>query len=207
MDTKWAAEHLQTIRTLMERSALYRRALAPVSTFVGAVGTVAGFAGWALNIEADGAFAVYWMAVAIVAIVGSLWLVRRQAMKDGECFWSPPLRRVVQAMLPPLLIGMFLGVVYAVNRLEYGASTVLVLFWLLLFGLALHAAGFFMPQGIRLLGWVFIIAGLLTLAGIFSDGAIPLEYVSTHLYMGAVFGGLHLAFGIYLYFTERKNEA
>ncbi|MDB6016752.1 MAG: hypothetical protein JWR19_1241, partial [Pedosphaera sp.] len=32
MKSDWAAEHLQTIRTLMERSAIYRRALAPVMT-------------------------------------------------------------------------------------------------------------------------------------------------------------------------------
>jgi hypothetical protein len=36
MDTNWAAEHLQTIRTLMERSALYRRALAPIMLCAGA---------------------------------------------------------------------------------------------------------------------------------------------------------------------------
>ena len=31
MEPNWAGEHLQVIRTLMERSALYRRALAPVT--------------------------------------------------------------------------------------------------------------------------------------------------------------------------------
>ena len=45
MDNHWAAEHLQTIRTLMERSALYRRALAPIMTFAGAVGTAAAASG------------------------------------------------------------------------------------------------------------------------------------------------------------------
>ena len=30
MESNWAAEHLQVIRTLMERSAIYRRALAPI---------------------------------------------------------------------------------------------------------------------------------------------------------------------------------
>ena len=33
MEPNWAAEHLQVIRTLMERSALYRRALAPIMSF------------------------------------------------------------------------------------------------------------------------------------------------------------------------------
>ena len=35
METNWAAEQLQTIRTLMERSAVYRRALAPIMLFAG----------------------------------------------------------------------------------------------------------------------------------------------------------------------------
>src|ERR1700690_4243469 len=35
METNWAAEQLQTIRTLMERSAVYRRALGPVMLFAG----------------------------------------------------------------------------------------------------------------------------------------------------------------------------
>ena len=39
METNWAAEHLQVIRTLMERSALYRRALAPVMLVSGVLGT------------------------------------------------------------------------------------------------------------------------------------------------------------------------
>jgi len=49
MDNEWVALHLQTIRTLMERSALYRRALAPISIFVGMVGVLAAVAGWALK--------------------------------------------------------------------------------------------------------------------------------------------------------------
>ena len=38
MESNWAAEHLQTIRTLMERSAIYRRALAPIMLFAGLTG-------------------------------------------------------------------------------------------------------------------------------------------------------------------------
>jgi len=44
MDTNWAAENLQVIRTLMERSTLYRRALAPVMLVSGLIGTSAAAA-------------------------------------------------------------------------------------------------------------------------------------------------------------------
>jgi hypothetical protein len=40
MESNWAAEQLQTIRTLMERSAVYRRALAPIMLFAGLTGLV-----------------------------------------------------------------------------------------------------------------------------------------------------------------------
>lgn len=75
--------------------------------------------------------------------------------------------------------------------------------WILLYGLALHAAGFFMPRGIRLFGWIFIVVGLVMILGMQQLVSVP-----AHFLMGAVFGGLHLAYGIYLFFTEpRKNEA
>jgi hypothetical protein len=208
MDNEWAALHLQTIRTLMERSALYRRALAPISMFVGAVGVVAAVAGWMLKIEAAGAFALYWMAVSVVTVVGALLLVRRQALKHGENFWSPPTRRVVQAMFPPLLIGLTLGLAVAWGFRQAGTEVIsmLLILWTLLYGLGLHAAGFFMPRGIRLFGWGFIIAGV-ALGGVLFGNFFASDDVSPHWAMGILFGASHLAYGVYLYFTEqRKNE-
>ena len=38
MQTDWAGENLQVIRTLMERASLYRRALAPIMLTLGALG-------------------------------------------------------------------------------------------------------------------------------------------------------------------------
>src|SRR6266540_1083328 len=39
MESNWAAENLRVIRTLMERSAVYRRALAPLMLLAGGTGT------------------------------------------------------------------------------------------------------------------------------------------------------------------------
>jgi hypothetical protein len=215
MEPDWAAEHLQTIRTLMERSALYRRALAPIFTFVGAVGIVAAVVGWWLKIESISAFAIYWMAVCLVAIGGALMLVRKQALKHGEKFWSPPTRRIAQAIVPALLIGLVSGVAavllfMGLNNNDFPRSAVcicLIIIWTLLYGLALHAAGFFTPRGIRFFGWGFIIAGLLVFVLLALD-FLPDPHISPHWVMGLLFGVSHLACGIYLYFTEqRKNEA
>ena len=110
MESNWAAEHLQVIRTLMERSALYRRALAPIMIFNGVIGLAAAVVGWALHIGTPHAFILYWAGVAVVAMTGSFLLVRRQALKESEPFWSPPTRRVTQALLPPLAAGFMVTV-------------------------------------------------------------------------------------------------
>src|SRR6266496_3499255 len=109
MDTDWASDHLQTIRTLMERSALYRRALAPIMIVVGAIGLAAAVVAWFVGLESNSAFTLFWMAVSLAALAASFLLVRRQALRDAETFWSLPTRRVTQALLPAFLVGFSAG--------------------------------------------------------------------------------------------------
>lgn len=204
MSENWAADNLQTIRTLMERSALYRRALAPVTMLTGVVGLAAGAVGWFTQCDSPRRFILYWFAVAVAALAGSFVVVRRQALRDREPFWSPPTRRVAQAMLPCLYIGLISGLLIAFQSADSDLVWALISIWMALFGAALHAAGFFMPRGIKVFGWVFILAGtalLLILGGL---RELP-EFRFAHPLMGGAFGGLHLAYGIYLHFTEKKN--
>ncbi len=205
MESNWATEHLQVIRTLMERSAVYRRALAPIMTFSGVVGIVGGVVGWVMKINSDRGFVLFWSGVAALALLGSLLLVRRQALKDAEAFWSPPTRRVAQAMLPPFTIGMFVAVV-VVFRFRADAAfiqTVLATVWAWFYGCALHSAGFFISRGIRILGWTYCAIGCALLGSL---SCMEEFYLQPHLLMGGLFGGLHLACGIYLYFTEKRGN-
>jgi hypothetical protein len=76
--------------------------------------------------------------------------------------------------------------------------------------LALYAAGFFMPRGIRLFGWFSLLSGLAVsvILAIKSTSDVLPPLIYGHCLMGISFGGGHLAYGIYLYFTEkRKNVA
>jgi hypothetical protein len=207
METNWAAQNLQTIRTLMERSAVYRRALAPVMTFTGLVGVVAAVTGWCLNLKTAKGFTGYWMVVSLIAIAGDYVLVRRQSLKEGEPFWSPPTRRVTQAMMPALFVGMMAGVICLLHVDRDEIPVLLPVLWMFLYGCAIHAAGFFMPRGIRLFAWGFIILGCVLLVSLqFADVQMPIKL--GHAEMGLFFGVFQLAYGIYLYFTEqRKNEA
>jgi hypothetical protein len=209
METDWAAEHLQTIRTLMERSAVYRRALAPIMVWNGTVGVVEGLLGWKLYPQFGRRFLVLWSGAALLAIIGSFLLVRRQAIKDSEPFWSPPTRRIAQALLPPLFIGGFVNAL-AIGLLQTDDDGIFaflfIVFWLWLYGCAAHGAGFFMTRGMKLFGWVFISAGC-ALAGALLFKQDAFQKISPQLLMAATFGGLHLAYGVYLYLTEKGKNA
>lgn len=207
MESNWAAEHLQVIRTLMERSAVYRRALAPVMIFNGLMGVAGGVAGSALKIDSPRVFIGYWAGVGVVALSGSFLLVRRQALKEAEPFWSPPTRRIAQALLPALFSGSVAGLLSLLcPQWDFLQAWALPALWILLYGCALTAAGFFMHRGIKLLGWLFILAGCGLMASR-CQAPSALSLAAAHQLMGGVFGGLHLAYGIYLYFTEQRRNA
>ncbi len=195
----------------MERSAVYRRALAPIMIYNGVVGLVAAGVGWGFQLGAPRSFILFWGSVSAVAVVGSFLLVRRQALRESEPFWSPPTRRVTQALLPGLVAGLILGAIgFAwVNSAPIEIRDTLGMWWLplswvILYGCAFHAAGFFMPRGMRIFGWGFILGGCALLASGAPGGARPWEYA--HGVMGFFFGGLHFAYGVYLYFTEQHGN-
>ena len=82
MENHWAAEHLQVIRTLMERSALYRRAMAPIMLVSGVLGTVGAIVAIrVVVVESPAEFAIYWAGVAVVTLGAALLLVRRQGLE------------------------------------------------------------------------------------------------------------------------------
>lgn len=208
MNSDWAAKHLQVIRTLMERAALYRRTLAPIMLRLGGLGVVAGVFGWKQSWPDHRLAVSYWMGVGLVGVGWTYGLARRQALIADEPFWSPPTRRVTQAMLPPLVAGTLAGfwVLWLPRELVGYAGWWLPVAWMILYGCAMHAAGFFMPRGMKLFGWLFIGCGCLTAVGFHMSAEVP-PFRWVHALMGAAFGGLHLAYGLYLRWTENKSIA
>lgn len=203
MENDQAVEHLQTIRTLMERSAVYRRALAPIMLFAGALGATGAAVGLCLHLNSMREFATMWLVIAILTVGGSFLIARRQAFKDSEPFWSPPTRRIAQALAPPLTAGMIIGLVAALDD-AHDIFFAVIFLWAFFYGCAVHAAGFFISRGMRIFGWVYIGC---TIALFFYHIQGGLYLLNPHYLMGFFFGVLHLACGAYLFLTEKGKNA
>ncbi|MDB6055313.1 MAG: hypothetical protein JWN25_2836 [Verrucomicrobiales bacterium] len=207
MSSESASEHLQVIRTLMERSAYYRRALAPMLCLSGAIGLAGALAACVLKIATHQYFVLFWNCLGILALIGSYFLARKQALKDSEPFWSAPARRVTQALFPPFLTGVFFSLVFGMDSVEPATNLwMLVSGWMICYGCGLHSAGFFTPKGVRWLGLMFVATGI----GFYLLASrIPsLQTVEIcHYMMGLFFGAGHLLCAGYIWASERRKNA
>jgi hypothetical protein len=194
MNPTWAEDNLRTIRTLMENSAVYRRALAPILIALGITGSIAAIVAGILRLPPE-PFCWFWSAVALLALGLAFLLARRAALKDSEPFWTAPVKRVAQALAAPLVAGTIL------TAFAGDDAMLAVGIWLLLYGCALRAASFFTIRCVGTLGWLFVLAGAAFLAIAFRTGFSWDSNVAS-LAMGVCFGGFHLAFGLYLHFTK-----
>jgi len=189
----------------MERSALYRHALAPIMLFAGALGVAAAATGLWFHFDSTRAFGTLWLGTAILVVAGAFLIARRQAIGDREPFWSPPTKRVAQALLPSLTAGLIVGLAFTFSSAGLNLAPLLAFLWMLLYGSALHAAGFFMPRGIKMFAWMFI-TGACGLLIVSSLTKIEITF-NVHELMGFFFGVLHLVYGAYLYLTEKRKNA
>lgn len=192
----------------MERTAVYRRALASTTLLVGIMGVTASIAATILKMDSPHSFVSFWMGVASVTLVLAFAIVRRQSIQDAEPFWSPPTKRVTQAAAPAILVGVAVGVAALLSPANDPLTAWrTVPLWMALYGCALHSSGFFMPRGIKLFGLLFTLFGVLLMIVINelqTHGMLPgLAYA--HGVMGAAFGGFHIAYGAYIRTTETTN--
>lgn len=207
MSSNWAEENLQVIRTLMERSAGYRRKMAPMMLMAAVLGTAGGFGADLLRIQDLRTFVGYWSCIAGVIILVSGYIVRGQALRSKEQFWTAPTLRIFTAFLPVFVVGGAAGLVLVSewSGSLRGAGHLLVICWCFLYGLGLHSAGFFVAKGIRRLGWLFVGTGLF-LVFLCVKQPDMLFRIDPNMLMGGIFGGLHLLSGIYLFYTEQRDE-
>jgi len=126
-----------------------------------------------------------WLAEAWVAVGIGAWAISRKARRAGLPVLSGAGRKFLLSFLPPAVAGaMLTGAL-----VRSGDASLLPGTWLLLYGAGVVTAGTFSVKVVPMMGLCFMAAGgLAFLAN--STWGDPL--------LAAGFGGLHIAFGLYI---------
>ncbi len=214
-----AEEHLRVIRTLMERATIYRAISAPTALVGGLCSLLCG--AW-LHFrsrplppgpgEAEFArlFLAGWLGVFVVTAFANAIFIRNAARRRNEPFVSPSMRKALWALFPAMLCGAFFTLAFTFIGSD-PARWFLPQLWMIFYGLALLATTQFSPSSIPILGWCFLLAGLISfgvdyrmqVTGHFGIGGMH-RAAAANLLMSAVFGPFHL---IYAACTWPRNAA
>ena len=200
-----AADHLKTIRALMERATVYRALSGPAALGAGFLTLLVS--GGLLRLEGAARFSPLgfvglWLGVLVCVTSFNLWLLHRSARRRGDLFASAGMKMALRSVAPPLAAGFFLSLLSAV--MQSSNYTDIVSFWTLFYGLALLAMGSFAPRSLLALGWGFLTCGLLA----FLPAVRALEgrsWQGAIIFMALTVGGLHLIYAACVLMRARGN--
>jgi len=178
-----AEESLQFIRRTMERSSTFTAVPGLGGAGMGAIGLAAAvLAAYQISVER---WLVVWLLAAAVALsigVTSMW---RKAARLGAPLAGAVGRRFAMSLAAPLVAGAALTWGVWTN----GDRALIPAVWLLLYGTGALVGGAFTVAAVRRLGLAFMALGVAALV-------TPPAWGNVWLGMG--FGGLQLAFGLYI---------
>jgi hypothetical protein len=124
-----------------------------------------------------------WLLAAVLAPIVSLWAIVRKAKAARMPLLSGPGRKFLLSFSPPMFVGALLTLVLY----RAGLTEAIPGMWLLLYGTAVVAGGAFSVQIVPVMGFCFMVAGIVALFA-------PAGW--SNWIMAAAFGGLHIGFGI-----------
>jgi hypothetical protein len=194
-----AAQHLQTIRSLMERAAIYRAISAP-SALIGGLLSL-GAAGAAVFAATYPWFTVTWLLWLWGGVLSGtlsahaifLW---RESCREQRPIWSPAFRLALRSALPLIILSGIWLIAY-VPALVSTAPNFIVMGCCLLYGLILLSTQSFAPRSVIVLGWAFFLAGCLMIP-VFALAAPRWFYTQAagSAGMGLTFGLFHLLYAV-----------
>ncbi|MBA2434630.1 MAG: hypothetical protein M3480_06000 [Verrucomicrobiota bacterium] len=210
-DRARAEEHLRVIRSLMERATIYRAISAPTALIGGLLAVATTFVIWWFDrSQAPGApgldnrlFAEIWLAILAVVLAINTFFVRQEALRDGRVLLSSGARLALRAIAPCLLIPAATTIWYFRNA-EPIDQEILVAVWIAFYGLCLLATALFAPRSLVLLGWAFLLSGLLLIFWPKSFGADP-RGLYPNFAMGATFGLYHLVYAVCVWASRQPD--
>ena len=176
-----AMDNLAYIRDTMEAAVSFT---AVSGWGMVAVGVIAVLAAVVASAQPSPGMALrVWLLTAILAPMISLAAIVRKARRARMPLLSGPGRKFLLSFSPPMFVGALLTLVM------YRAGLVEAIpgMWLLLYGTAVVAGGAFSVQIVPVMGFCFMVAGIIAL---FAPPAW------NNWIMAVAFGGLHVGFGI-----------
>jgi hypothetical protein len=207
-----ALEHLQVIRSLMEKEHIYRAISAPAALIGGLLATsLSGWTIWISAIEETGhlsstQFLAFWLGLFAVCTALNTALLAKQATQRSQPLVSPDMKLALRTLSPALGAGGVMGICFA----HYWENqAVAALTWIVCYALALLATSGFSPRSLRRLGWAFLAAGLslFTLWSALPDARVyPHDEAVAATFMGLTFGLLHIAYGVAVWIRKPQPE-
>jgi hypothetical protein len=182
IDTR-AADHLRYIRETMERAAEFTAVPGWGGVTIGLTALAAALL--ASRQTTPRAWVAVWLAEAFVAVAIAAPAAASKARRANSSLFSGPGRKFVLSFAPPIIVGGLLT--FAMVNLA--AIAALPGVWLLLYGTAIVTGGAFSVRAVPIMGLCLMALGA---AALFAPAAWG------NLFMGAGFGLVHIAFGIWI---------
>ena len=178
-----AADNLVFIRSAMERSSQFTAIPGVGGALMGAIGVVA--AGVAAGQPPGDRWLMTWLVAAMIAAGVGLVAMVRKARAAQLSLTGANARRFALGMAAPFVAGA--AITYELWAV--GNFAVMAPAWLLLYGAGVLTGGMFSVPVVRVIGLCFMGAGI---------GAIVTPPEWGNVWLGFGFGGLQVAFGIYI---------
>ena len=178
-----AAENLRYIRQAMERGVTFTSIPGIGGAAMGAVALVAS--GFAARQPSGDRWLMTWLIAATVAAVIGLIAMVRKANRAGAPLTGANARRFALGMVAPFVAGAAITYELWVVR----SFTAMPPAWLLLYGAGVLTGGIVSVPVVRVIGLCFMALGIAAIL-------TPAEWGNAWLAIG--FGGLQVAFGIYI---------
>jgi hypothetical protein len=182
-----AQENLRFIRETMDRSATFSAVPGVGGMAMGAVGLAAAVA--AARETTPAGWLLVWLAIAPVAAGVGVFFLMRKARATDVALGHGAGRRFALALVPPLLAGAALTVALVRAR----AFGVLPGLWLLVYGIAVLAAGAHSVPAVRVFGMALLALGFVSLAAPFpaANALLGAGFGLGHIVTGAVVARRH----------------
>jgi hypothetical protein len=192
MDARQAAQTLEVIRTLMERTCQYQLLTARAALVAGTLAGGGALAFLWLDAANPWHFGIVWAIVFAGSLAATTLGTVLRGRNSGEQIWSRQARTVLMALAPALAAALALSVFFFAHGWHQWLPGV----WMLCYAQGALATSAYAPAPIRWLGVSVMLAGGATLA-VGQDWSV--------LAMGVVFGLGHLALGAVLLVRERRQ--